>query len=81
MKTYLHAGSSPRRGFTLVETMIASGIGLVILLSVATCFIFSHRMLRVSMSECEQSLSSRLERERAPMFKAFTVLYDSGIAQ
>ena len=64
-----------RRAFTLVETMMASGVSLVILLAVASSFVAAWRMLHTTMSESEQSLSERAERERAPLFCARSALY------
>ena len=71
----LHSGIGVRRAFTLVETMIASGVSLVILLAVASSFVAAQRMLHAAMSESEQSLSERAARERAPLFTARHVLY------
>ena len=70
-----------RRGFTLVETMITAAIGVVVLTAVVSSFMAAQQMLHTAMSESEQSLAARLERERSPQFKAYSVLYDSSAAQ
>lgn len=71
----LHSGIGVRRAFTFVETMIASGISLIVLMAVASSFIAAQRMLHTAMSETEQSLSERAERERAPLFTVHHALY------
>ena len=62
-------------GFTVVETMIATGIGVVVLLAAASSFIATQRMLHTAMSESEQSLAARAERERLPVFRVYSSMY------
>ena len=75
MKARLQTGDSARRAFTLVETMIASGVSLIVLVAVTSSFIAAQRMLHTAMSETEQSLSERAARERTPQFTTRHVLY------
>ena len=70
-----------RRGFTLVETMITATIGVVVLTAVVSSFMAAQRMLHTAMEESEQSLASRAEREKSPLFKTYSAMYDSGNVQ
>lgn len=53
-----------RSGFTLMETMVASSIAVIVLAAVAGTFIFCQRMFRVAMEEAESSLALRTIRDR-----------------
>lgn len=53
-----------RRGFTLVETMVASSIGVIVLFSVASSFMAAQRMLHTAMAEAELSLAMREMRDK-----------------
>lgn len=53
-----------RRGFTLVEMMISTAIGAVVLATVMSAFLTSQRMLRTAMCETELSLAMRELREK-----------------
>ena len=58
-----------RRGFTMVETMVASAIGVIALLAVGSSFLAAGKMLRVAMAESELSLAMREMRDKI-LFKA-----------
>ena len=58
-----------RRGFTIVETMTAAAIGVIVLTAVASSFMAAQRMLHVAMSESELSLAMREMRDKL-LFKA-----------
>ena len=58
-----------RRGFTLVETMVAASIGVLVLAMVMAPFISAQRMLRTAMAESELSLAMRELRDKL-LFKA-----------
>ena len=53
-----------RAGFTLVETMVASAIGVLVMAALATAFIFCQRMFHLTMMEAESSLALREMRDR-----------------
>ena len=58
-----------RRGFTMVETMVASAIGVIALLAIGSSFMASVKMLHVAMAESELSLAMREMRDKL-LFKA-----------
>jgi prepilin-type N-terminal cleavage/methylation domain-containing protein len=58
-----------RRGFTMVETMVAAAIGAIALLAIGSSFMASVKMLHVAMAESELSLAMREMREKL-LFKA-----------
>ena len=58
-----------RRGFTMVETMVASAIGVIALLAVGSSFLAAAKMLHVAMAESELSLAMREMRDKI-LFKA-----------
>jgi len=58
-----------RRGFTMVETMVASAIGAIALLAIGSSFMAAVKMLHVAMAESELSLAMREMREKL-LFKA-----------
>lgn len=58
-----------RRGFTFVETMIATAIGVIVLTSVLSSFMAAQRMLHTAMAESELSLAMRELRDKI-LFKA-----------
>ena len=58
-----------RRGFTMVETMVAATIGAIVLTSVASSFMAAQRMLHTAMAESELSLAMREMRDKL-LFKA-----------
>ena len=58
-----------RRGFTLVETMIAAAIGVIVLVAVMSSFIAAQSMLHTAMAESELSLGMRELRDKL-LFKA-----------
>ena len=58
-----------RRGFTLVETMSAVAIGVIVLTAVASSFMAAQRMLHTAMAESELSLAMREMRDKL-LFKA-----------
>ena len=58
-----------RRGFTMVETMIAVGIGAIVLTAAASTFMTASQMLHVAMAESELSLAMREMRDKL-LFKA-----------
>lgn len=58
-----------RSGFTLVETMVASSIALIVLLALAGTFLFCQKMLRLSMAEAESALALRDVRDKL-LFRA-----------
>ncbi len=53
-----------KRGFTLLELLIASAISVLILTGAAVAFASSVRLLRLAMAESELSLASRQLRDR-----------------
>ena len=55
--------------FTLVETMIASSIALVIMIALASMFLFCQRMFRLTMAEAESTLAMREIRDKL-LFRA-----------
>ena len=54
-----------RSGFTLVETMVASAIAVLVFAAIASTFIFCQRMFRITMAEAEISLKMRDIRDKA----------------
>ena len=58
-----------RRGFTMVETMVASAIGVIALLAIGSSFLAAGKMLHVAMAESELSLALREMRDKI-LFKA-----------
>ena len=54
-----------RRGFTLVEMMLATVVAAVLSAALATLFIGIHRLVRQSYNDAELSLALRAEREKA----------------
>lgn len=58
-----------RSGFTLIETMIATSIALIVLLALVGMFLFCHRMLRLTMAEAESTLAMRELRDKL-LFRA-----------
>ena len=53
-----------RRGFTMVETMVAAAIGVIVLTAVASSFMAAQRMLHAAMAESELSLAMREMRDK-----------------
>ena len=53
-----------RRGFTIVETMVAAAIGVIALTAVASSFMAAYRMLHTAMAESELSLAMREMRDK-----------------
>ena len=53
-----------RRGFTLVELMISTTLGVVVLTAVLSSFFTLGRLMRTTMAESELSLAARAARER-----------------
>ena len=53
-----------RSGFTLLELMVSSLVGLIVLTSVTTLFLTTQRMLKSSMAESELALAMRELRDR-----------------
>ena len=51
-------------GFTLIETMVASSIALIMLLAVISSIIFCQHMFNTAMREAESSLALRSIRDR-----------------
>ena len=58
-----------RHGFTLLETMVASSIALIVMLALAVMFLFCHRMFRIAMAESESTLAMRELRDKL-LFRA-----------
>jgi len=58
-----------RGGFTLVETMVAAGIGVIVLTAVLSSFMAAQNMLHTAMAESELSLAMREMRDKL-LFKA-----------
>ena len=52
-----------RRGFTLLELMVASAISVVIATAIGTFFVGAHRLVKQSSSVARASLDLRAERE------------------
>lgn len=61
--------ASDRLGFTLLETMVATAIATLIMLSLAGTFMFCQRMLRLSMADAESALALRDIRDKL-LFRA-----------
>lgn len=59
----MRARPSSRRGFTLVEVMLATVIGSVTMIALGTLFVGSHRLMRHSYGVSIASLALRAERE------------------
>ena len=53
-----------RSGFTLVELLIASCVGIIVLTAVVSVFITTQRMLKSAMAESELALAMRELRDR-----------------
>ena len=64
-------------GFSLVETLIASSIATIIMLALASTYLFCQRMFRQTMAEAEASLAMREIRDKL-LFHAGPGL-DSGL--
>ena len=60
---------SDRSGFTLVETMVASSIALIVMLALVGSFLFCQRMFRLTMAEAESTLALRDIRDKL-LFRA-----------
>ena len=58
-----------RRGFTLVEAMIVTAIGGIVLTAILSSFMATQNMLHTAMAESELSLAMREMREKL-LFKA-----------
>ena len=58
-----------RSGFTLIETMVASSIAMVVMLALVGMFLFCHRMFRLTMAEAESTLAIRDIRDKL-LFRA-----------
>ena len=58
-----------RSGFTLIETMVASSIALIVMLALVGMFLFCQRMFRLTMAEAESTLAMRELRDRL-LFRA-----------
>ena len=58
-----------RGGFTLAETMVAVGIGVIVLTAVLSSFMAAQSMLHTAMAEAELSLAMREMRDKL-LFKA-----------
>jgi len=58
-----------RRGFTIVETMVAATVGIVVLTAVGSSFMAAQKMLHTAMAESELSLAMREMRDKL-LFKA-----------
>ncbi len=70
-----HAHS--RSGFSLMETMVASSIATIIMVALASTYLFCQRMFRQTMAEAEASLAIREIRDKL-LFHAGPGL-DSGL--
>ena len=53
-----------KSGFTMVETMVAAAIGVIVLVSVGSSFLAAQRMLHTAMAESELSLAMREMRDK-----------------
>ena len=53
-----------RRGFTMVETMVAAAIGVIVLTAITSSFMAAQRMLHTAMAESELSLAMREMRDK-----------------
>ena len=58
-----------RSGFTLVETMVASSIALIVMFALVGMFLFCQRMFRLTMAEAESTLAMRELRDKL-LFRA-----------
>ena len=58
-----------RFGFTLVETMVASSIALIVMFALVGMFLFCQRMFRLTMAEAESTLAMRELRDKL-LFRA-----------
>ena len=58
-----------RSGFTLIETMVASSIALIVMLALVSMFLFCQRMFRITMAEAESTLALREVRDKI-LFRA-----------
>jgi len=64
-----------RRGFTLVEMMIATAISGALLVALATLYLGADRLIRGMNADVRHSLSNRVERERT----VFAPVQDGGV--
>ena len=69
MTAWRELASRGRRGFTMVETMVAGAIGVIVLAAIASSFMAAQNMLHTAMAESELSLAMREMREKL-LFKA-----------
>ena len=53
-----------KKGFTLIEAMIASAVMTIAIAAIASSFITTQRMLKTAMTDAELSLSARELREK-----------------
>ncbi len=58
-----------RSGFTLVETMVASSIAMIVMLALVGMFLFCQKMFRITMAEAESTLAMRELRDKL-LFRA-----------
>ena len=58
-----------RSGFTLIETMVASSIAMIVMLALVGMFLFCHQMFRLTMAEAESTLAIRDIRDKL-LFRA-----------
>ena len=58
-----------RAGFTLIETMVASSIAMIVMLALVGMFLFCHKMFRLTMAEAESTLAMRELRDKL-LFRA-----------
>ncbi len=56
--------ANSRSGFSIVETLIASSIATIVMLAVASTFIFCQRMFKQTMAEAEAVLAMREIRDK-----------------
>ena len=62
-----------KTAFTLVETMVATSIASIILVTIVSTLLFCHSMFRRTMTEAESSLAAREIRDR--------LLFHAGVRQ
>ena len=58
-----------RSGFTLMETMVASSISMIVVLALIGMFLFCQKMFRITMAEAESTLAMRELRDKL-LFRA-----------
>ena len=63
------ATRTDRSGFTLIETMVASSIAMIVMLALVGMFLFCHKMFRLTMAEAESTLAMRELRDKL-LFRA-----------